>query len=303
MIARLRSWLDPRHPEEGRLGLLRQYAPRPLPELPAVPPPPEEVPPLRFCVVTPSYQMGRHLEASMASLLAQNYPRLDYGIQDAGSTDGTAAVLERHRARLAFAAVESDGGQADAILRGWARLQPGPEDILAWLNADDLLLPGTLARVNHAFQTHPDIGAVYGHRLIIDEDGSEIGRWLLPEPDAEVLRWVDFVPQETLFIRASAYQKCGGLDPSFHYALDWDLLLRLQESGCRFLRLPFFLGAFRVHEGQKTSALLEGPGREEMARLRQRSLGGRFNERDFERVFWREVRRSRRVPRPAFLVP
>jgi len=299
MIRTLRSWLDPRHPEEYRLGLLRQYAPRPLAPPPRVPPPPEETPPLRFCIITPSYQQGRFLESTLLSLLGQDYPRLDYGVQDGGSTDATAEVLGRHRHRLAFAVSAPDAGQADAIIRGFQALQPAPGDILAWLNADDLCLPGTLARVSHAFQTHPDIGAIYGHRLIIDEDGSEIGRWLLPDPDPEALRWVDFIPQETLFIRASAYQQCGGLDPSFHYALDWDLLLRLQDSGCRFLRLPFFLGAFRVHERQKTSADLATNGLKEMARLRERSLRGRFNDRRFERVFWREVRRSRRVPHPA----
>lgn len=85
---------------------------------------------------------------------------------------------------------------------------------------------------------------------------------------------MDFVPQETLFWRRRMWQTVGErVDNSFRFAMDWDLLLRFQDAGARFARVPRFLGAFRVHAAQKTSAQLETIGREEARRLRERNFG------------------------------
>jgi len=62
------------------------------------------------------------------------------------------------------------------------------------------------------------------------------------------------------------------MDEDFHYALDWDLLLRLQDAGARIERLPRLLAAFRVHPEQKTSALSE-LGDAECRRLREQHAG------------------------------
>ena len=132
---------------------------------------------------------------------------------------------------------------AQAINRGFAH---STGDIMAYLNADDLLLPGSLNFVAAYFEAHPDIDVVYGHRVLIDADGAEIGRWVLPPHEDEVLSWADFVPQETLFWRRDMGERAGGaMDESFRFALDWDLLLRFRDAGARFVRLPRFLGAFR----------------------------------------------------------
>jgi GT2 family glycosyltransferase len=123
---------------------------------------------------------------------------------------------------------------------------------MAYLNGDDILLPGCLAYVANAFQRHPEIDFVYGHRVVIDSDGDEVGRWVLPPHDAKAIKWADFIPQETMFWRRRVWEKLGGFDASFRFALDWDFILRAHEAGFRFLRLPRFLGCFRVHPEQKT---------------------------------------------------
>ena len=69
--------------------------------------------------------------------------------------------------------------------------------------------------------------------------------------------WGDFVPQETMFWRRRVWDKIGPFDESFHFALDWDFLLRAQAAGFRFLRLPRFLACFRVHNRQKTFLLTD----------------------------------------------
>ena len=102
----------------------------------------------------------------------------------------------------------------------------------------------------------------------------EIGRWILPGHDGEVLSWADYIPQETMFWRRSIWDKAGGhVDESFRFAMDWDLLVRFRESGAKFAHIPHFLGAFRIHEQQKTSAAISEIGYQEMNRIRERVLG------------------------------
>jgi len=157
---------------------------------------------------------------------------------------------------------------------------------MAWLNSDDLLLPGSLATVARYFVEHPEVDAIYGHRIIIDEDGDEVGRWVLPPHEDEVLRWADYVPQETLFWRRSLWERAGGrIDDGLRFAIDWDLLLRFLEAGATIVRLPRFLGCFRVHDDSKTVSGLYEQGEAEMALLRERVHGRRV---DHEEI-WRHV--------------
>jgi hypothetical protein len=252
-----------------KLGILLQHPPRPLVmKTPAcvIPDPPP-----RISLVTPSFRQARFIERTILSVIDQNYPNLEYFVQDGGSRDGTIEILERHASRLTGWKSEPDTGQSQAINRGFARTSG---EIMAWLNSDDMLFPGSLAQIADYFARHPDVDVVYGHRVLIDEGDGEVGRWLLPAHDGEVLSYADFVPQETLFWRRRIWEKAGGrIDESFRFAMDWDLLLRFRDAGARFARMPRFLGAFRVHPQQKTSAGISDVGFAEMDRLRQRTLG------------------------------
>ncbi|NBR08841.1 MAG: glycosyltransferase, partial [Opitutaceae bacterium] len=167
----------------------------------------------------------------------------------------------------------SDAGQADAIKRGFAKTSGGPDDVMAWINSDDFYLPGALAYVVDYFARHPDVEVIYGHRIVVDENSQEIGRWFLPQHDPEVLRLNDFVPQETMFWRRRLWDRVGGIDASFKFAMDWDLLLRFQAAGARMVRVPYFLACFRVHAAQKTSAQIQSIGQAEINHLRERAQG------------------------------
>jgi hypothetical protein len=94
----------------------------------------------------------------------------------------------------------------------------------------------------------------------------------------------DYIPQETLFWRRRIWDRSGGnLDPSFKFAFDWELLLRFQRAGARIVRLPRFMGCFRAHAAQKSSAEIDTVGIGEMARLRERELGTSFSDYRLER--------------------
>jgi glycosyltransferase involved in cell wall biosynthesis len=279
LYRRGRRWL--RHLSGIRMHLLRQYPPRPL-YLPAhylrIP---LRAPAITFSIVTPSRNQGAFLERTVHSVLGQGYPHLEYIVQDGGSTDGSKEILQRHGDRFKNWASEPDGGQTQAINRGFRH---ATGEVLAYLNSDDLLLPGTLHYVADFLDRHPEVDVVYGHRVVIDEDDNEIGRWVLPRHDAEVLAWSDFVPQETLFWRRGIWERVGAaLDESFQFAMDWDLLLRFRAAGATFARLPRFLGAFRVHPAQKTTAQLDEVGVPEMDRLIRRCHGRLVPPRERQR--------------------
>ena len=236
----------------------------------------------RISIVTPSYGQVEFIGRTMESVLRQAYPNLEYFVQDGASTDGTLEVLGRYSDRLSGWESVSDRGQSHAINLGFAKTSG---EIMAWLNSDDLLLPGTLAYVADYFSRHPDVDVIYGHRILIDEQDKEIGRWVLPPHDDSSLSWADFIPQETLFWRRAIWEKAGGqIDESFRFAMDWDLLLRFRKARARIVRLPYFLGAFRIHDAQKTSAAINEVGLEEMKGLRIRELGRSVSQGEVRRA-------------------
>lgn len=261
----------------------------------------------RLAIVTPSFQQARYLEQTMRSVLEQQDVSAEYVVQDGGSTDGSAELIARfaqqygptsrrtpHISRLAHWSSERDAGQADAIARGFARTSGAPDDVMAYINSDDFYTPGALAFVADFFARHPEVDVLYGHRIVVDEQSREIARWFLPRHDAAVLRLNDFVPQETLFWRRRVWDQIGGLDPSFHFAVDWDLLLRFQASGANIVRVPYFLACFRAHAAQKTSAVMHSTGQSEITRLRERTHGRAFPAHEIEGhpLLMRYLRRS-----------
>jgi glycosyltransferase involved in cell wall biosynthesis len=230
--------------------------------------PPDPAP--AISVVTPSLNQRNFLEQTLRSVLSQGYPNLEYIVQDGGSTDGSCELLDGYREVLTHCVSEPDGGHANAINRGMAH---ATGEILAYLNSDDLYLPGALAAVARFFERHPGVGLVHGNRIFIDEDDQLVGVWVTPPHDDELLRWTDWVAQETMFWRRSAWERVGGyFDESIGLSLDWEFLLRLSDAGVKMVHISRFLGAFRVHPEQKTGA---EPEREkaEAAELHRRYLG------------------------------
>jgi glycosyltransferase involved in cell wall biosynthesis len=255
----------------------------------------------KLSIVTPSYQQARYLPDTLRSVVDQKQITCEYVVQDGGSTDGSVEIIRNQatspspstggtasnttESPFRITAWEStrDDGQADAVVRGFAKTSGGPNDVMAWINSDDFYLPGTLAFVAYYFARHPEVDVIYGHRILVDEDSREIGRWFLPRHDNEVLRLNDFVPQETLFWRRRIWDQVGGLDKSFKFAMDWDLLLRFQAAGARIVRVPYFLACFRIHPVQKTSAAMHSTGQGEITLLRGRTFGRPFPPEELER--------------------
>ena len=222
-------------------------------------------------IVVPSFNQGRFIGATLQSIIDQRYPNLELIIVDGGSTDNTLSVIKHYEAHLAWWVSEPDSGQTAAINKGFMR---STGEVMAWINSDDLVAPGALHRVADYFAKQPETQIVYGNRILIDKDGMEIGRWILPRHSNRVLKWADFVPQETLYWTRNAWNLIGArLDETFHFAMDWDFLLRLSAKQIEIQHLPVFLGLFRIHHQQKTSSQMSSVGQQEIQIIRRRELG------------------------------
>ena len=204
----------------------------------------------RVSIVVPSFNHARVLREALDSVLAQDYPNLEVVVMDGGSTDGTVDILRSYANRLSFVS-GADGGQADAINRGWARTTGS---IVAWLNSDDRYVPGAVRKAVEALRAHPQAAMVYGEGELIDEGGSLLGRFPFTQPfDLWTLMHVsDFILQPTVFMRREPVLACGGLQRHLRYGLDWDLWIRL---GCRWpiAYLPDTLAQAREHGHTKTA--------------------------------------------------
>jgi glycosyltransferase involved in cell wall biosynthesis len=219
----------------------------------------------RITIVTPSFNQAAYLAQTLRSVLEQGYPDLEYLVLDGGSTDGSRALIERHAGRLAFWRSEKDAGQAAAIREGFAR---ATGDVLAWINSDDWYEPGALLAVGEAF-ARGGAEIVHGSVRFVDAQGKRL--WDAPLVlDERILAWESEYPaQPALFFSRALYEKAGGVDPSFRFAMDYDLLVRMVRAGGRGRKLWRTLASFRLHPTSKTSTLAQ-IGAQEVARVRAR---------------------------------
>jgi glycosyltransferase involved in cell wall biosynthesis len=206
----------------------------------------------RISLVTPSRNQGRYIEATLLSVLHQGYPDLEYIVMDGASSDGTAEILKRYSSSLAYWESTPDRGQAHAINKGWKR---AAGKYLGWLNADDLLAPGSLFTAAALLEGIPETDMVYGDTYLIDQDGEIVGATRYEEFDFDrfLLNRLD-LPQAGALVRRSALDRVGFLDEDLHYLMDYDFWIRLALAGGKFARSPQPLALFRLHEEGKTEA-------------------------------------------------
>ena len=220
----------------------------------------------KISIVTCSYQQGRFIDATLRSVLEQNYPALEYIVIDGGSTDGSVQVIQRRESGLAYWVSEPDQGQTDALAKGFDR---STGEVMAWLCSDDLLLPGALDTVGRYFAEHPEVDCVFGDAIWIDAAGKPIR----PKKEMSWNRTVflfdhNYLAQPSVFWRRSLYDRVGGLGRQWNLAMDSDLWLRFAQH-TRPQHVASYLSCMRYYPEQKTRAL-KPAGRKEDEALRLR---------------------------------
>ncbi|MCE7906414.1 MAG: glycosyltransferase [Anaerolineae bacterium CFX3] len=203
-------------------------------------------------IVTPSFNQARFLEAAIQSALSQDYPRIEYIVVDGGSTDGSLDIIQKYADRLAWWVSEKDRGQTDAINKGFARASG---QIFAWINSDDTYEPRAVGQAVRFLLDHPEAGMVYADCNYINEQGRVIGKFPAAQTDLPRLRrGYVHIPQQTMFFRAELWKQVGPLDPSFYFAMDYDLWTRIAaRAELRYLAGQTWAN-FRIHASGKTVA-------------------------------------------------
>lgn len=209
-------------------------------------------------IVTPSYNQAKYLEKTVRSVLEQDYPVLEYFVVDGGSTDGSAEIIRDYSSQLSWWVSEPDRGQADAINKGLSRARG---DVVAWLNSDDLYLPGTVARAVRAFQANPHLGMVYGNAITIDSQGRPINKLEFPDWGLEDLIGFRIICQPSVFMRREVLKRVGFLDDSYQFMLDHHLWLRIGIEA-QIEHIPEIWAAARHHPEAKNVAQAEKFGLE-----------------------------------------
>jgi glycosyltransferase involved in cell wall biosynthesis len=206
-------------------------------------------------VVVPSLNQGHFIAETIDSILAQEGVEVEVIVMDGGSTDSTLDVLRGYGERIAWVS-EPDSGQSDAINKGLRRARG---EIVCYLNSDDVFEPGALAQVAAYFAAHDEADWLFGRCRMIDGDGAPVRSlvdryktfWARYARSRATLLILNYVPQPATFWRASAMQSVGPIDERLHYAMDYDLWLRLSDLGPPGY-IDRYLASFRIHGGSKS---------------------------------------------------
>ena len=207
---------------------------------------------MRVSVIVPSFNPGLYLRQALDSALGQVPAPHEVVVQDGGSTDGTVDVLRSFGNSVAWVSA-TDGGQSDALNKALAR---STGDIVVWLNADDLLVPGSLAAAASAFETDPDLAFAYGDFDIIGSMGEVLRTY-----KSSAYSWMRifargcYIFSGSLFVRRQALLGIGGFDETLHACMDLDLMLRLDAAG-RSQHLGWTIGQLRMHDANKSTTKL-----------------------------------------------
>jgi glycosyltransferase involved in cell wall biosynthesis len=201
-------------------------------------------------IVTPSFNQAGFLESTILSVLSQDYPNLEYLVVDGGSTDGSPEIIQKYADQLTWWCSEPDRGQTDAINKGFARARG---DILAWINSDDTYEPHAVREAVAYLESHPEAGMVYGDAQLIDEQERPLGWFPARQTDyRKLLRGYVHIPQQASFFHGRLWRQVGPLDPSFYFAMDYDLWVRLAKLAPLHYH-PRHWANFRLHQTGKTS--------------------------------------------------
>ena len=229
-------------------------------------------PPL-VSIVTPSFNQVEFLEETIRSVFEQDYQNLEYIIVDGGSTDGSLEIIQKYTDQLAWWVSEPDQGQTDAINKGFARASG---EIFAWLNSDDTYQAGAVSEAVAYLATNPEAGAVYGDANLIDEYGDVIGKFPARQTDYQrLMRGYVHIPQQATFFRGDLWREVGPLDPSFYFAMDYDLWVRISKRA-PLIYYPKLWANFRLHGDAKS---IESDDRcwPEMVKVHQREGGSKLS--------------------------
>ena len=204
----------------------------------------------KITIVTPSFNQGKYLEATINSILDQNYSNLEYFIIDGGSSDNSVNIIKKYEKYINYWISEKDGGQSEAINKG---LRMATGDFISWINSDDLLHPGILVKIPSFFDSC-NTGLIFGKSVSFGENLSEkTSRSDFDDQLPKILASVPF-PQPASFFRRKVLEEQGLLDESLHFGMDYDLFVRIALN-YEIRSIDEIVSLNRYHPASKTMSM------------------------------------------------
>ncbi len=226
---------------------------------------------LSFSVVTPCLDQAAFLPEAIRSVSEQTHQAIEHLVFDPGSTDGSRTIAAD--AESVTLVAEADSGQADAVTRGFTQARG---DVVAWLNADDRYVDAQVfARVAQRFDAADPPDVVYGRGRYVSPDGGSRGDAFIFDDPAQLpwrLKTGVGLLQPAVFLHKRALALVGGLDPNLHFAMDYDLWIRLVTRGAKFAFLDEDLALAVIHADSKTQSM-RGDSIQEAIDVAQRHFG------------------------------
>jgi len=253
----------------------------------------------RLSIVTPAYNQGQFIEETIRSVLLQGYPNLEYIIVDGGSRDGSVDIIRKYEPFLAYWVSEPDGGQSDAINKGW---QIATGEIIAWINSDDYYLPGAFRHVIREFSTGGHLAVLAGECIFVNVTGKQIGKKGAGSFDPVIILTQMMPAQSATFFHRKALDEVGFLNEDYHYCMDREYILRLAKhyypEQLKNIDVP--LAGFRMWGESKTEsgskrAILESKQIIDayISEVSSRELREELRRKSYSRVYFNQAIRER----------
>jgi glycosyltransferase involved in cell wall biosynthesis len=206
----------------------------------------------KITIITPSYNQGEFIEATIKSVLAQNYPNLEYFIFDGGSTDNTVDVIKKYDKHITHWESKTDRGQSHAINKGF---KAASGEIIGWLNSDDLFHPNTLHRVANYFKDKNYRKIIYGEgTYLLDKYQLSIKNTTARLSQKHPISLCDFIIQPSTFWGRIVVEEVGELEEDLHYGFDWDWFIKAHNKNIPFQMVRESFSVYRIHAEHKSSA-------------------------------------------------
>lgn len=204
----------------------------------------------RVTVAVPSFNQGRFLRQALESVFAQDVA-VEVFVCDGGSTDESLEVIRHWEKRLASWRSHADAGQSAAINEG---IGGGTAPFVCWLNSDDWMLPGGLAKLVDALEANPSAAMAYGRAWNFVQERARMDPVFVRPFDERLMAQLCIVSQPATLVRRSAWEELGGVDERLQMAMDYDLWWRLYRRYGKPAFVDEFVAVNRDHDATKTSS-------------------------------------------------
>jgi len=209
-----------------------------------------------FSILIVNYNYGAFLRDCIKSILTQNFDNYELLVIDAASSDNSIDIILEFENSIDWWISEPDSGQSEAFNKGF-RMANG--DFFLWVNADDILLPGSLSLVSEHLINYPNSNWIAGNTIFFDINGMIINC-------ASGSKWSYFtnggcfipVFGPSCIFRRNLLEEVGWFDETLHYSMDTDLWIRFRLFGYKYDRLDSYIWGFRIHNQSKTSSTHSG---------------------------------------------